>query len=359
MEQSLNSKTKGRLHIHWKVDLAKSVDHSSTQAFAFHGVKPDARPTWKDCKIAPATGAKKARGATYEEARNRGHFYTWAPKVGSLHVDTDWAPFEKYRVNGSWPEDLWSDGKLDHDKYHDLSLRVRKGHANRKRDLQAVKGDEASARVDHCIAAANKALSKITAPFRHFDAVTEWENSFLTLEFRWKILVLCADTASGKSLFAEHLFDMPFCLTVEDAQFLDLKGFDREKNDGLVLDNVNSWGQLLKWRAVLQARNAKSKGGQSATNLYAYAQYLFGVAVVATVDLDAPDAHLVDPNHTGRSRWLLRDCTIVRLQPGECFFEKSKKPTEKVPNEFSLFAKTVKRRRAAQELEAKRRRAAQ
>ena len=61
-----------------------------------------------------------------------------------------------------------------------------------------------------------------------------------------------------------------------------------------MLDNVNSWGQLLAWRAVLQARNTLSKGGQSATNIYACAQYLCGVAIVATVDADAPDYYLVE-----------------------------------------------------------------
>jgi len=50
---------------------------------------------------------------------------------------------------------------------------------------------------------------------------------------------------------------------------LDLKGFDYLRHDGLVLDNVNSVGQFQHWQAVLQARNAKSKGGQSATNVCA------------------------------------------------------------------------------------------
>ena len=92
-----------------------------------------------------------------------------------------------------------------------------------------------------------------------------------------KNLVLCADSSSGKSNFAEGRFDSPYVLTVEGAEHLDLRGFDYEKNDGVVLDNVNSWKQLLGWRAVLQARNAKSKGGQSATNIHAYPQYLHGV----------------------------------------------------------------------------------
>ena len=176
-------------------------------------------------------------------------------------------------MKGQWVEDLWADGKLDHNTYQTLSLRVRKGHAARKRDLQAVMEDEASARVDAMIQAVGKDLEAIQAPFREFKEVENWEDSFLHLQHRWKILVLNADTASGKSTYGEQLFENPFCITVEDAQHLDLKGFDRDTNDGIVLDNVNTWKQLLSWRAVLQARNAKSKGGQSATNIYAYSAF--------------------------------------------------------------------------------------
>ena len=118
-------------------------------------------------------------------------------------------------------------------------------------------------------------------------------------------------------------------------------------HDGLVLDNVNSWGQLLLWRAVLQARNAKSKGGQSATNVYSYTQYLFGVPVVATVDLDAPDAYLVDESSCRSSNWLCKNAVRVALPRGETFYDSS---FERAPvaNRFSLFAETVKRRREAQ-----------
>ena len=130
------------------------------------------------------------------------------------------------------------------------------------------------------------------------------------------------------------------------AEQLDLKDFDQETHDGLVLDNVNSWGQLLPWRALLQARNAKSRGGQSATNTYAYVQYLFGVPVVATIDLDAPDAFLAQ---SGRrcSQWLLKNCVILRLPAGEAFYDRNALPQEPVANNLSLFAKMAKRRRSA------------
>ena len=87
-------------------------------------------------------------------------------------------------------------------------------------------------------------------------------DSFLNLDVRWKLLVLVADSATGKSSFAESLFERPFMLIVEAAEHLDVKAFEQDVHDGLAFDNVNSWGQLLRWRAVLQARNAKSSGGQ-------------------------------------------------------------------------------------------------
>ena len=94
----------------------------------------------------------------------------------------------------------------------------------------------------------------VKKPFRSFQALTAWEDSFLKVAFRWKVLVLVADTASGKSAFAESLFRNPYIITVEDADHLDLRGFDYETHDGLILDNVNCWALLRKWRAVLQAR---------------------------------------------------------------------------------------------------------
>ena len=185
----------------------------------------------------------------------------------------------------------------------------------------------------------------LKAPPRFFQEVKDWEDSFLELGFRWKMLVLWADSASGKSTFAEGVMDNPYILTVEEADNLDLRAFDFEKHDGIVLDNVNSFEQILKWRAVLQARNAKSKGGQSATNVYSYTQYLFSVAVAVTVDLDAPDGFLLDPKDPRHSKWLVRSTVVLQLPRGETFYDKTKLPKRKLENTFSLFAETVKRRR--------------
>ena len=111
---------------------------------------------------------------------------------------------------------------------------------------------------------------------------------------------------------------------------------------------------LRKWRAVLQARNSVSKGGQSGTNMYAYAQYLYGVPIVATIDLDAPDKHLVQrylPEEEGevlnpqRSRWLLGNTVRIELDPGDKFWDASGPDRPPPENTFSLFAQNLRRRR--------------
>ena len=81
--------------------------------------------------------------------------------------------------------------------------------------------------------------------------------------------------------------------------------------------------------------------------MYAWTKWLYGVPFVATVDLDAPDAYLVDEQSQWKSRWLLKNTVRVSLLAGETFYDSAKLPKHKVDNTFSLFAKTVERRRAA------------
>ena len=131
-------------------------------------------------------------------------------------------------------------------------------------------------------------------------------------------------------------------VTVEDNPELDLKGFDRSVHDGVVLDNCNTFGQLLKWRALPQARNTLTKGGQSATQMYAYSQYLFTVPIVVTVDFGAKDGYLMDAKNARRSKWLLRNAVYLRLEAGRAFYEAG--PEVVGPEADTLFARQLRAR---------------
>ena len=240
LERSLHSALANRVHLHWKVVLELKQDptdstawavgassqpfrpsccsfraswkvnvkvalNCSSDPFCFHGVRPDARPTVVAAAVPGQT--RKARGANFLEASNRVHFYTWVPKPGSLFVSTNYKPFEQYRVLGKWLDDLWSDGKLGHESYKDLASRVRCGYAARKRDLEQVLAEERESRVNDRLTEVAQQLELLKAPPRFFQAVRDWEDSFLLLNFRWKLLLLWAGSASGKSTFAEGLFE--------------------------------------------------------------------------------------------------------------------------------------------------------
>ena len=130
---------------------------------------------------------------------------------------------------GRWIDDLWMREKLDHGAYGELALRLRRGYATRKRDLEAVLAEERSRRLAERVEEVERALHSRKKPFRSFLAVRAWEESFLHVDFRYKVLVLCADSASGKSVFAESLFQNPYVLTVESSEHLDLKSFNYEE----------------------------------------------------------------------------------------------------------------------------------
>ena len=62
----------------------------------------------------------------------------------------------------------------------------------------------------------------------------------------------------------------------------------------------------------------------------------------------APDPWLVDPDSDWKSSWLLKNCVVIRLEPGETFYQRREGPPPILENTASLFAQTVKRRRCEQ-----------
>lgn len=79
--------------------------------------------------------------------------------------------------------------------------------------------------------------------------------------------------------------------------------------------------------------------------MYAWLQYIYGVPIVATIDFDAPDSHLIQQDHEQRSKWLCKNCVVLRLDSGEAFYKQDEVPKTKVANECSLFVQTLQKRR--------------
>ena len=66
----------------------------------------------------------------------------------------------------------------------------------------------------------------------------------------------------------------------------------------LILDNLVDWSLVLKFRALLQANVDLHVLGESATGMYAYSMFLWGIPVCVTLDMD------VDCEPLRTSDWL-------------------------------------------------------
>ena len=95
----------------------------------------------------------------------------------------------------------------------------------------------------------------------------------------------------------------------------------------------------------MQARDTKPKGDQSATQMYANAQYLLMAPIIAMVDFEAQGQHLVREGHPKRLKWLMQNAVAVRLVEAEAFYL-SRTEVGGLPSD-TLFARHLSSRRAA------------
>ena len=132
------------------------------------------------------------------------------------------------------------------------------------------------------------------------------------------MLAIIGGTNLGKSVLAADvlrrvglLVDAPDYLeiTVEENPSLDFADFDLRQHSGVLLDGVGDALILKSNRESLQGRAKLSKGGQSATNMYAYKYTLARRAIVATFDLSAKNLFQFEQDH-----WLSCDLNVIVLR---------------------------------------------
>ena len=141
-----------RLHAHAMLQFWGAKDRAS-DAFILAGVKPNVSP-------ADLCG-DSSRGRFPQECIDRGMFYVWADKIGTVHneagepvVHGNYFPcwvkggkgrFEKYPVQGSWPEKLWKLRKLSFERFEEYLFLSRDGVVSKKRNMDAVRSWEREA----------------------------------------------------------------------------------------------------------------------------------------------------------------------------------------------------------------------
>ena len=107
-EESMNSKDKGRVHLHAYLEWAQSVSENLDERFDFESQRPRADNNWYNIGALERLDgdqqkkfekrAKAARGCNQRVSLDEGHFYVYMDKIGTIASEANTSPFIDY-----WP----------------------------------------------------------------------------------------------------------------------------------------------------------------------------------------------------------------------------------------------------------------
>ena len=283
-----------KCHAHLMLQFKREMDQT-TSAFGFHGVRPNASAT-------DLCGQGLCR-KKLQQSIDRGHFYVWADKLGTLRcpatgdlcVAANYKPSWteaacSYRVLGAWPETLWKSHKLSHERYDEYLFACRDGVAARKRNLDLCREKEEQDAAATELEARAKRIRSTPALFKDFPdvpAAIAWKACFEKDALRYPILVVLGPSRSGKTEWAKTLFKNPLELKVGALTHFPegMRAFNRKRHDALILDDVRDLAFLANHQEKLQGKYdslvefASTQGGTCA-----YTKDLFAVPVVVTIN---------------------------------------------------------------------------
>ena len=294
----------GTYHIHLMLQFHKAQERQA-QTFAFAGVRPNAR-----ANDLLGEGFCKRK---MQQSLDRGFFYVWANKEGTArgkdggllvagNYEPAWTKARcTYAVAGSFLDKLFRAYKLSEDVYEEYVYLARDGVSYRKRNLDECREKARQLKTERDVAERVKRIRGNPAIYQPFKAVSEakaWLQLFQKDALRYPLLLVHAPSYCGKTEWANSLFQQPLELKVGTLQHFPeaMRRFDRDKFDGLVLDDVRDLTFLSEHQEKLQGKYsgsvefASTPGGQCA-----YWRDLFRVPVVVTVNNSTKNLHFLKP----------------------------------------------------------------
>ena len=272
--------------MHLMLQFHKAVNCLTTR-FTFEGKRPNAS---SHDLLGEGVCKKKL-----QQSIDRGMFYVWADKVGSVRVAANYEPCwtraaRTYPVLGKWPEALWKQRKLSTEQYEKYLYLSRDGVVARKRNLEAVREHEAAQEEAALIEANMRRVRANAAVYRPFPAVAAaqaWLAMFREDRLRYPVLVVLGASHTGKTEWVKSLFTNALELKVGSLEVFPqgMRRFQWGVHDGVVLDDVRDMVFLSEHQDKLQGKYdslvefATTPGGTCA-----YTKYLFAVPIAVTVN---------------------------------------------------------------------------
>ena len=231
------------------LQFRKKLD-TRAAAFKVHNWKPNIRQSG----VAPL-GQPLLGGRHNQSMVDRGFFYVFADKIGTV-VGNDgapcaignyfpvWVPDASYTyvVKGVWPEALWKQRKLTHEKCEEYLVLCRDGYTGRKRNLDAIKEAELeTATAAEILQNTKRIKATLYKPMKEFPVLTRWRALFLEDApdaMRFPILVILAPSHCGKTELAMSLFNAPLKVQIGNLQHFPerMRAFKRGHHGTLTAD---------------------------------------------------------------------------------------------------------------------------
>ena len=308
---------KPSFHIHLFLQFHYTIDRFS-RSFSFESLVPNG-----SCNDLLGEGFCKRK---LQESLNRGFFYCWADKIGTVKDENGnacvagnyfpaWTSARcTYAVKGRWAESLWQSYKLSNDVYEEYLFKCRDGTVYRKRTLDVCRSKELQGTQDAEIAARVKRIKQNTAVYKPFPPVPiaqDWLKTFQEDRLRYPLLLVFGPSAVGKTEWAKSLFANPLKLLVGDLPHFPagMRNFQRGLHDGIVLDDVRDFAFLVKNQEKIQGKyDALVEFASTPGGALAYTKDLFAVPIVVTTNNDTANRELLQT-----SDWLRRPENVVRV----------------------------------------------
>ena len=231
----------GKPHIHLMLQFASAKYTRQVAQFTFGQSRPNASTT----DLCGEGQCKKQ----LQRSIDRGFFYTFANKVGTLHTDGNYMPCwtecsRKYQVLGKWPETLWKQRKICSEVYEEYLFLSRDGVMSRKRNLQACREHEEATSSQRAVEARIKRIRAnpdLFQPFPHVPDAVAWLHLFDKDALRYPIMVVLGPSRAGKTEWAKSLFRNALELKIGSLQFFPdgMRRSNRSVHDGPVIATVN------------------------------------------------------------------------------------------------------------------------
>ncbi len=260
------------VHLHLMWDSRKSVSMNKGD-IVFRGAQPHMSV---DCT--------QARGRSCRRAWDQGHYYLQCPKLGGIYMKTTAACYTCFGVSPEWVTSLWQSCKITKEtaekEYVKCKKHVRAYLDNVKYHTQCVRAEAVAERQ----AAALRDLQPLMKePVRIEQVDSLFLPQFGQPMFRRKFLVLTGPTRLGKTIYGRGLLghDVTLELNCSGVLHPDLREYDPLRHKAILFDEA-SCEMVLAHRKLFQGPVEEVTLAHSSTNMYSYAVFVYGVAMLIT-----------------------------------------------------------------------------